>query len=82
MAKAGLLLPTVKAAAGGVTDPLMQEVVKAVGGASYFQLYYDQFFPPAVGQAVLDATQGLFANTTTPQAAAQSVEAAAATSLT
>jgi raffinose/stachyose/melibiose transport system substrate-binding protein len=81
MAKAGIVLPTVKSAAGYVADPLMQEVVKTINNASYFQLYYDQYLPPAVGQAVLDATQGLFANTTSPDAAAKAVESAAASSL-
>jgi raffinose/stachyose/melibiose transport system substrate-binding protein len=64
-----------------VTDPLQQEVIKTVNNASYFQLYYDQYLPPAVAQAVLDGTQGLYANSTKPDAAAQLIEDAAATAL-
>ncbi len=81
MGKAGLALPTVKAAANSLTNPLLRQVVQTVANASYFQLYYDQYMPPVVGTAVLDATQGLFANTTTPPAAAKAVDDAAAASL-
>ncbi|HZR41642.1 MAG TPA: extracellular solute-binding protein [Ktedonobacteraceae bacterium] len=76
--KTGYLTPT-KAAAGAITDPFQQEIVQLVAKAPYFQLYYDQYLPQEVGStAVLNATQGLFANTMTPQAAAQLVESAAA----
>jgi raffinose/stachyose/melibiose transport system substrate-binding protein len=81
MGKAGLVLPTVKAAANTVTDPLQRQVVQTIHDASYFQLYYDQYMPPVVGQAVLDSTQGLYANTMTPDATAKAIEAAAASSL-
>jgi raffinose/stachyose/melibiose transport system substrate-binding protein len=81
MGKAGLLLPTVKAAASSVSDPLLRQVIQTIHDASYFQLYYDQYMPPVVGQAVLDSTQGLYANTMTPDAAAKAVESAAASSL-
>jgi raffinose/stachyose/melibiose transport system substrate-binding protein len=81
MGKAGLLLPTVTAAASAMTDPLRVGIAKLVADATYFQLYYDQALPPAIGTAVLDATQGLYAGTVTPQAAAQQVESEAATSL-
>lgn len=81
MGKAGLVLPTVKAAANSVTDPLLKQVVQTINTASYFQLYYDQYMPPVVGQAILDATQGLYANTTTPQAAAKAIDDSAAAAL-
>ena len=42
--------------------------------ANYFQLYYDQFLPPAVGGAVNDAVQGLFAGTASPEEVAQTIE--------
>ena len=38
--------------------------------------------PPAVGNAVNDATQGLFAGTTSPEDVAKAIEAAAASNLT
>jgi raffinose/stachyose/melibiose transport system substrate-binding protein len=75
LAKQGVTVPpTVKGAEAGVTDPLIQEISKKVGEAKYLQLYYDQFLPPAVGAAVNDATQGLFAGTLTPQQVAQKIE--------
>jgi raffinose/stachyose/melibiose transport system substrate-binding protein len=66
--------PTVKGAEAGVTDPNVQEATKKVGEAKYLQLYYDQFLPPAVGAAVNDATQGLFAGTSSPEEVAQQIE--------
>jgi len=75
------VIPTVGAAEDVITDPLLQEVLKARNEAPYFQLYYDQFLPPAMGTAVLDATEGIFAGQTSPQDAAQMLEDSAATEL-
>ena len=72
------VIPTVAAAEDVVTDPLLQQVLKARNEAPYFQLYYDQFLAPAVATAVLDATEGLFAGTLSPEEAAQMIEDAAA----
>jgi raffinose/stachyose/melibiose transport system substrate-binding protein len=55
-------------------DPIMQTILEARNGAPYFQLYYDQFLPPAVGSAVNDAVQTIFAGTATPEEAAQAIE--------
>lgn len=74
-------IPTVAAAEDVITDPLLQQVLKARNEAPYFQLYYDQFFPPAMGTAVLDLTEGLFAGTTAPKDAAQMLEDSAQTEL-
>ena len=52
-----------------------------MSAADYYQLYYDQYLPPAVGEAVNDAVQGLFAGIMTPEEVAQAVEAAAAEEL-
>ncbi len=68
------VIPTVAGAEEAVTDPLLQGVMAARNDAGYYQLYYDQFLPPAVAQAVLDAVEGLFAGTLTPEEAAQSIE--------
>lgn len=81
MAKQGLLLPTTKGSTDAVSDPLQQSVVQMVSKAPYFQLYYDQYLPPAVGQTVIDSVQGLFANNLTPEAAAKAIESSAATEL-
>lgn len=77
-AKEGAALPPVKAAQSAVSDPNLQQVAQLVANAGYYQLYYDQFMSPAVGTTVNDQTAALFAGTATPQAAAQAIDAAAA----
>ncbi|MBX3085723.1 MAG: extracellular solute-binding protein [Anaerolineae bacterium] len=74
-------IPTNKDAEGSITDPLLKDILAARNGAKYFQLYYDQYLPPAIAQAVLDATQGIFAGTTSPEEAAQAIEDVAAMEL-
>jgi raffinose/stachyose/melibiose transport system substrate-binding protein len=82
MAKEGFAVPpTVKGAEAGLEDPLIKEVQQRAGAAKYYQLYYDQYLPPAVGQAVNDATQEIFAGTGSPEAVAQTIEDAAAAEL-
>ena len=73
-AKIGLSLPVVQGAEAGVTDPMLQLVQKGAAAAKYFQLYYDQAMPPAVGSVVNDSVQGIFAGTLTPEQAAQAIE--------
>jgi len=75
------ILPVIKGMDDLVTDPLLKTVLAARDNAKYYQLYYDQFLPPAVAQAVLDSVQGLSAGSVTPEEAAQAVEDAAATEL-
>jgi raffinose/stachyose/melibiose transport system substrate-binding protein len=73
-AEIGLSLPVVTGAEKGVTDPMLQLVQKGAAAAKYFQLYYDQAMPPAVGSVVNDSVQGIFAGTLTPEQAAQAIE--------
>ncbi|HEU5086758.1 MAG TPA: extracellular solute-binding protein [Roseiflexaceae bacterium] len=83
MAKAGFAVPpVVKGAEAGISDELLKVVQQHAAQAKYYQLYYDQYLPPAVGQAVNDATQGLFAGTSSPEEVAETIESAAATELT
>jgi raffinose/stachyose/melibiose transport system substrate-binding protein len=82
LATKGISLPPIKDALSSITDPLSKEIVQLVGSAPYFQLYYDQYLPPAVGQVLLDETQGLYANTITPPAAAKAIDDSVAASLT
>jgi raffinose/stachyose/melibiose transport system substrate-binding protein len=75
MFEQGLVLPVVT----GVEDlfddnPIAADILDARNNAPYFQLYYDQFLPPAVGIAVNDAVETLFAGTGTPEEAAQAIE--------
>jgi raffinose/stachyose/melibiose transport system substrate-binding protein len=74
----GILVPVVKGGEAAITDPNLKEILRRVGEATYLQLYYDQFLPPAVGAAVNDATQGLFAGTLSPEEVAQQIEDVAA----
>jgi raffinose/stachyose/melibiose transport system substrate-binding protein len=67
-------IPVVKGAEKGLTDPNMLQVQQTFAAANYFQLYYDQFLPPATGSVLNDSVQGLFAGTLTPEQVAQAVE--------
>jgi len=75
-------IPVIKGTEAAISDPVMQQIIKARNGAPYFQLYYDQFLPPAVGGAVVDAVATIFGGTASPQEAAQAIEDTAATELT
>jgi raffinose/stachyose/melibiose transport system substrate-binding protein len=70
----GTGIPVVKGAETGLTDPNMLEVQSLFSSAKYFQLYYDQFLPPATGSVLNDSVQGIFAGTMTPEQVAQAVE--------
>jgi raffinose/stachyose/melibiose transport system substrate-binding protein len=73
-AAAGWCLPPVVGTSSAITDPLLKKIVDQLAKAKYFQLYYDQALPAAMGSVVNDATQGIFAGTKTPQQAAQMLE--------
>jgi raffinose/stachyose/melibiose transport system substrate-binding protein len=67
-------IPVVKGGEAGLTDPNMVLVQKGFAAANYFQLYYDQYMPSAMGSILNDAVAGLFAGTKTPDQVAQAVE--------
>ncbi|BAJ64886.1 extracellular solute-binding protein [Anaerolinea thermophila] len=81
LAKINVALPVVKGGEAGVSDPLLLAVQQGAAKAKYFQLYYDQALPPAVGSVVNDSVQGLFAGTLTPEQVAQAIEDSAAMEL-
>ena len=81
LGKDGLVLPTIKGTLSSVQSPLLQDVGQLVSNAPYFQLYYDQYLPPAVGQVIIDSVQGLYAGTLTPDATAKAIEESAASEL-
>ena len=70
----GTGIPVVKGSEAGLKDPNMLLVQQLFAAAPYFQLYYDQFLPPATGSVLNDSVQGLFAGTLTPEQVAQAVE--------
>jgi len=80
-AKEGMCVPVVKGGEAGLSDPLLKTVQQGAAAASYFQLYYDQYLPPAMGSVVNDNVQGIFAGTLTPEQAAQALEDSAKTEL-
>ena len=80
-AQIDMSLPVVKGSDSGITDPLLKIVQAGTNSAKYFQLYYDQFMPAAVGSVINDSVQGIFAGTLTPEKAAQAIEDSAAENL-
>jgi raffinose/stachyose/melibiose transport system substrate-binding protein len=83
VAASGGGIPVVKGGEKGLTapdsqaNPAMIEVLKAVAAAKYFQLYYDQYMPSAMGSVINDAVAKLYAGTSTPEQVAQEIEAGA-----
>ena len=51
-------------------------MVQAIGQAEYYQLYYDQLLPPAVGATLNDSSAGLFAGVLTPEEMAEAIQSA------
>jgi raffinose/stachyose/melibiose transport system substrate-binding protein len=76
-AKTGAVLPTVKEAVDGIDDPNNKIVAQTLAGASGFQLYLDQAYPPAVGQQVNDSVAELFAGTKAPAQIVKDITAVA-----
>ena len=71
------VVPVVKGAEEALAgNPNTIKISEAIAAAEYYQLYYDQFLPPAVGAAVNDAVASLFAGMSTPKECAASVQAA------
>jgi raffinose/stachyose/melibiose transport system substrate-binding protein len=75
-AATGNIIPTVKGADVALADPNAKMVKSLVDKAGYFQLYLDQFFPPAVGGVVNDSVQAILAGTQTPAQAAAAIQKA------
>jgi raffinose/stachyose/melibiose transport system substrate-binding protein len=77
IASSGTGIPVVKGAEVGLTDPNLLLVQQSFANAEYFQLYYDQVLPSAMGGVINDAVQKLFAGTATPEEVAAEIEAGA-----
>jgi raffinose/stachyose/melibiose transport system substrate-binding protein len=67
LGETGSRLPVTIGAEDSITDPNLVDVIAGRGQAEYVQLYLDQAYPPAVGAAVNDIIQALFAGQATPQ---------------
>jgi raffinose/stachyose/melibiose transport system substrate-binding protein len=79
IASTGTGIPPVVGADAGLTDPNMITVQKTFTAAKYFQLYYDQYMPSAMGGILNDAVAKLYAGTETADQVAKEVEAGAVT---
>jgi raffinose/stachyose/melibiose transport system substrate-binding protein len=77
-AEAGFCIPVVKGGEAGLSDPFLITIQQTFAQADYFQLYYDQYLPPATGSVLIDSIQGLLAGTLTPEQTAQAIEDSAA----
>jgi raffinose/stachyose/melibiose transport system substrate-binding protein len=73
----GATLPVTKGSETSVKDPFLKDVIATRGEASYVQLYLDQAYAPAVGAAVNDAVQQLFAGKATPEEVSKTIRDAA-----
>jgi raffinose/stachyose/melibiose transport system substrate-binding protein len=73
----GAILPVTKGTESSVEDPNMKAVLDTRAEASFVQLYLDQAYAPAVGQAVNDAVQQLFAGKATPEEVSKQIADAA-----
>ncbi len=67
------IIPVVKGAETAL-EGNSAEIAKAVSKAGYYQLYYDQFLPSAVGSAVQNAVASLLAGKSTPEEAAAMID--------
>src|SRR4051812_29383957 len=73
----GAVLPVAEGTESSVQDPNMKQVLDARAKSTFVQLYLDQAYAPAVGQAVNDAVQTLFAGKASPQDVANKIADAA-----
>jgi raffinose/stachyose/melibiose transport system substrate-binding protein len=71
------ILPPTEAATDAVTDPTLAELLVKRAEATFAQLYLDQATTPALGQAINDAIQLLFAGQASPEDVAQQITDAA-----
>lgn len=68
-------LPTVVGAEEIVADnPFAADWLGAMAEATVIQSFLDQFYPPALGEAVNDTVETVFAGAATPEEAAQALE--------
>ena len=65
------ILPPTEAAMDAVTDPTLRRCSQKRAEATFAQLYLDQATTPALGQAINDAIQRLFAGQASPEDVAQ-----------
>ncbi|WP_194396270.1 extracellular solute-binding protein [Microbacterium atlanticum] len=70
---AGQLLPVANGAEDSIENPYQRQIRDALVELDYLQVFLDQAYAPAVGTAINDNVQAIFAGTLTPQAAAEAI---------
>jgi raffinose/stachyose/melibiose transport system substrate-binding protein len=70
-------LPVAKGAEAGVSEPVLQSILKATNEASYVQLWLDTSYGSTVGNAMNDAIVAIFAGTGKPDQVVSAMKAAA-----
>lgn len=75
--KSGAVLPVTKGTESSITDPQLKTVIETRTKASFVQLYLDQAYAPAVGAAVNDTVQLLFAGKASPEDVSKKIADAA-----
>ena len=71
------ILPVVIGSESSITDPSLQDILAARAEASYVQLYLDQAYDPALGEAINDAVEQLYAGQASAEDVAQTIADAA-----
>jgi raffinose/stachyose/melibiose transport system substrate-binding protein len=66
-------LPVIGGIDDAIKDPNFAQVQETLSGATGFQLYLDQAFPPAVGQEINDSVAALIAGQRTPEQVVESI---------
>ena len=75
VASTNMGIPVAKGASESLVDPNMVMVADAVANSTYYQLYFDQILPSAMGSIINDAVQKIFAGTATPEEVCAEIEA-------
>ncbi|HVO40948.1 MAG TPA: extracellular solute-binding protein [Spirochaetia bacterium] len=75
-AATGSIIPVTKGAESAIPNPNAKLVKALVDKGTYYQLYLDQFFAPAVGGVVNDSVQTILAGTASPAEAAAAIQRA------
>ncbi|HTP57679.1 MAG TPA: extracellular solute-binding protein, partial [Spirochaetia bacterium] len=75
-AATGSIIPVVRGAEAAIPSANAKMVKAIVDRGTYYQLYLDQFFAPAVGGVVNDSVQTILAGTATPAEAAAAIQRA------
>jgi raffinose/stachyose/melibiose transport system substrate-binding protein len=69
----GSYIPVVEGTDDAYPDERVQPLLDTVSGATAFQLYLDQAYPPAVGETINDSTAALIAGEMTPDDVATAI---------